>query len=576
MNASRTALHSWALPRIQNLLPLPEEDLIQLLADVATLGSAEEVSSNLQNLLGESSESISFISDFNSRLFPQTTYPANPPPNQVTAPPSNTYYSRKKGKKQKAPLSKYPQEARKANDGIESQFGNPAGVYIKKEIEDEYYTGGSSREGSRRPTPKPSISALASTSSTSDKPLEKTRTATQTQENTNSASSSSGPQKSVTKATGGTLTSDLVNVKTKKKPVQQQKIHITGGTSMRGATNELNDLDSALRALELTTNPTLTKDEKRRGCSCMGLKHEVLAAAPNCLSCGKIICVKEGLGPCTFCGTQLISPEEIQSMVKTLREERGKEKMAINAATNKRPDVARVPKPYEVPKTGIEEDEGLKKAQAHRDKLLGFQASSAQRTKIIDQAADFETPMTAGGLNPWATPQERALQLKKQQKVMRMMEWGAKEDYEKRRVVVAIDLQGRKVVREMRNIEPEGFSSDEEEPQAQVYDEGLERGGEAAFKTGKVEKKGGQYSRNPLLGGLIRPIYEQHRAGKGKERGAEMGGGEGASGSLVGKNLIGWRRVQDDLRDNEEIILNGGSQGGKVERGTVGEEPVCG
>ena len=47
----------------------------------------------------------------------------------------------------------------------------------------------------------------------------------------------------------------------------------------------------------------------------------------------------------------------------------------------------------------------------------------------------------------WASPAERAQQLKRQQEVLREMEWNAKPEYEKRRVVASIDLQGRKVVR---------------------------------------------------------------------------------------------------------------------------------
>lgn len=340
---------------------------------------------------------------------------------------------------------------------------------------------------------------------------------------------------------------------------------------MRGVSKDLDDLESALRTLEVSTNPTL--NSARRQCPCMGLVHEVLVAAPNCLSCGKIICIKEGLGPCTFCDTPLISADEIQSMVRALRDERGREKMAVNAAQNKRADVGRTQKPFSVPTPSGsgDESEGLAKAMAHRDRLLGFQANNAQRTKIIDQAADFDTP-TSTGLNPWATPQERALQLKKQQKVMRMVEWNAKEDYEKRRVVVAIDLKGRKIVKEMRDIKPPEISSDEdgEAGHDEEYNTGLEKGGKAAFADkgkGKKVEKGGKYARNPLLRGMIKPVYDIAQ-GEGKERDLEVDG--------VGK-VNTWRRVQDEFKDNEEIILNGGAYGREnVERGTVGEEPACG
>ena len=83
------------------------------------------------------------------------------------------------------------------------------------------------------------------------------------------------------------------------------KVTVTGGTPMHGASTALSDLDYAIRELEIQTNPTLAptaEQNARRKCSCMATRHELLQAAPNCLNCGKIICVKEGLGPCTFCG----------------------------------------------------------------------------------------------------------------------------------------------------------------------------------------------------------------------------------------------------------------------------------
>ncbi|RPB14735.1 zf-C2HC5-domain-containing protein [Morchella conica CCBAS932] len=527
MGSKTSSLQSWALPRLQPLLPLPEEDLLQVITYAASLSSAERVSAHFKDLLGEAPESLSFISEFNSRQFPQASQPTPGPSQPWGGDGPST--SKKKGKKGKPPIGKFAQAPRQ----VEDQFTNPSSVYIKKDLEDEYFTGSkNSRTQPQDPTP-PAPQHVPN------------------------------PSKSF-----GTLTSDLKNVKTKKAKPQQQKVVVTGGTSMRGVSKELDDLESALRTLEMSTNPTIATE--RRKCSCMGLKHEVFAAAPNCLSCGKVICIKEGLGPCTFCNTPLISSEDIQSMVRALRDERGKERMAVDAARNKRPEVAKTPKPFSTNSSPIpsgDEGDGLKKAMAHRDRLLGFQANNAQRTKIIDQAADFETPISTG-LNPWANPQERALQLKKQQKIMRMMDWNAKEDYEKRRIVVAIDLKGRKIVKEMRDIAPPEMSS-EEEHEVSEYDERLERGGAQALEAkgkGKGTERAGQYARNPLLKGMIRPVYDR-AAVDGKGKGKEIDGG-------IPKT---WRRVQDELKDNEDVILDGGIYGReRAERGTVGEEPACG
>jgi len=426
---------------------------------------------------------------------------------------------------------------------------------MKKDIEDEYYTG-SSKGSTLRPVDSPSPSSSVPVSRVPT-PIPRSATPQLVQQKAQQKSSSN---------VGGKLVSDLINVKAKVKKAPQ-KVRVTGGVAMRGASAELTDLESALRALELSTNPTLTS--KSQKCNCAGTEHEVLSAAPNCLSCGKIICIKEGLAPCSFCNTPLIPPGELQSMVRELREESGREKMAIHSAAHKRPEVARTPKPFSGYDStpGTSDDEGLKKATEHRDRLLGFQATSAQRTRIIDQAADFETP-SAGG-NMWATPQERALQLKKQQKAMREMEWNAKADYEKRRVVVAIDLEGRQVVRKMEEIERPREDSDEGDMGGEDYDDTLGRGG-AAATTSTSTPKGGIYSRNPLLKGMIKPVYD---SGKGKGKEGEERKVDTEPKVYVGGSR-GWRRVQDDFAGNEGVILDGGIGG--EERGTQGEEPACG
>lgn len=305
--------------------------------------------------------------------------------------------------------------------------------------------------------------------------------------------------------------------------------------------NSLSDLDAAIRALELSTNPS-----KRSKCNCNATRHPLLSSAPNCLSCGKIICVKEGLGPCSFCGNALLSSDEIQSMIRSLKDERGREKMQANNASQRRPDVSKTPRPFTGNKTGT--STALSAAEQHRNRLLSYQASSAQRTHIIDEAADFETPTF--GQSMWASPQERALQLKRQQKVLREQEWNAKPEYEKRREVVSIDLVGKKVVKRMANIERPG-SDDEDTTQASP-------------QTSTERTSGGTFSRNPLLGGLIRPIYHSNN--------------DVATEQSASTRHKPWRRVQDDDDDNEKVILDGGVYGQHTGPTTPhdADEPACG
>lgn len=237
-------------------------------------------------------------------------------------------------------------------------------------------------------------------------------------------------------------------------------------------------------------------------------------------------------------------------MVRILREERGKEKMAANNAGQKRPDVSLAPRPFSTPKATTpvssnpasdvdSESEKLAKAKQHRDKLLAFQAQNAKRTQVHDEAADFET--TTAGLSMWASPQERAMQLKKQQKALREQEWNARPEYEKRKVVASIDLSGKKLVRRMAAAERPVTPESDDEPHDSTS-------GPVEHNT--LSSGSGAFSRNPLLGGLIRPTIKiEDSKGKDKE----------------GDRKQTWRRVQDDNDDNEQWILDGGVYGSRAD-----------
>jgi hypothetical protein len=67
--------------------------------------------------------------------------------------------------------------------------------------------------------------------------------------------------------------------------------------------------------------------------------------------------------------------------------------------------------------------------------------------------------------------------------------------------------------------------------------------------SGGLSSGGGAFSRNPLLGGLIRPVIRVEEKGKGRES----------------ERKQTWRRVQDDNDDNEQWILDGGVYGGRAD-----------
>jgi len=249
-------------------------------------------------------------------------------------------------------------------------------------------------------------------------------------------------------------------------------------------------------------------------------------------------------------------------MIDSLRQERGQERMNLNNTSHRRADLAAAPRPFTHPSsTGTSSlsanpDGTLDKALQHRNKLLSYQAENARRTHIIDEAADFETPTS--GLSMWSSPVERAAQLKRQQKVLREQEWNAKPEYEKRRVVVSVDLVGGKVVRRMGEVER---PRDEELSVSEDVDtNGVGEGG-----TGED----GAFSKNPLLGSLIRPLWK----GKGCDTDAEDL--EEDKENQPSKSV--WRRVQDDNDDNEAMILNGGVYGDNDDERKLGdEEHACG
>lgn len=261
-------------------------------------------------------------------------------------------------------------------------------------------------------------------------------------------------------------------------------------------------------------------------------------------------------------------------MIRALREERGLEKTSLNNAAHRRAEVSQAPRPFTTPSTNSTREPStsgtstaettLNLARQHRDNLLAFQRENARRTHIIDEAADFETP--SSGLSMWSSPVERAEQLKRQQKVLREQEWNAKPDYEKRQVVMSIDVVGGKVVKRMGQAQR---PKDREEPKSSAMDDS-----DTFHAVPNGGQSNGAFSNNPLLGGLIRPVW--------KDRGQEESGAQKAAGGVEHEReqkstRNTWRRVQDDANDNEAWILNGGVYGGRENDWVLAkEEPACG
>jgi hypothetical protein len=560
-----SSLESWAVPRLQQLLPLDEDSLKQIITYTDTLPK-DVAAEHLKNMLGDSPQAFEFISSFNMRrqrppneaapkpaTAPSSSNNATP---RTASPASGTEVPKARSRQQKKKANIHALPARQVED-----HGNVIGAYRKRQEED--YTSKPARPSHKQ--------QVADNMAIREKPDAKQMPLiTDTAAPTKKPLASKPPP-----SAGGQLISDALAPHAKKasaassrngSPAPKTKINLTGGTAMHGASTALSDLDSAIRALEIQTNPSLASDSpadtKKRNCNCMATRHPLLDMAPNCMSCGKVICLKQGLGPCTFCGSPIISNEEISKVLRILKDERGEEKMKANNASHKKADVASgkaraftgreflsqassSAKPSPLSSAAVSEDEDAKdKAKAHRDKLLTYQANNARRTQIHDEAADYDVPST--GTSMWASPQERAQQLKKQQRMLREMNWNARPEHEKRQMVASIDLKGGKIVRRMAEVEKPDFSADEEE----LEDGGFQAPAPEGGKPGE-----GAFSNNPLVSAMIRPKAKEEK-GKNVER----------------EKRSTWRRVQMDEDDNEGWILDGGTYGGRVEGRVLGEE----
>lgn len=156
----------------------------------------------------------------------------------------------------------------------------------------------------------------------------------------------------------------------------------------------------------------------------------------------------------------------------------------------------------------------------------------------------------------WSSPVERATQLKRQQKVLREQEWNAKPEYEKRSVVISVDLVGGKVVRRMGKVHRPAVGGEDEV--GEEVDAGV-----AGINSGGDGDGSGAFSKNPLLGSLIRPVW--------KDKGKDIDTGqEEKKENQLSRNA--WRRVQDENDDNEAWILDGGIYGGQDDERRLGDK----
>ncbi|QPG72902.1 hypothetical protein FOA43_000205 [Brettanomyces nanus] len=321
----------------------------------------------------------------------------------------------------------------------------------------------------------------------------------------------------------GTSTSELIDQTPKAaKEVSMKK------KDAQKTLDSLKDLDAALNELEVSDETNRGESDRVvRVCNCNATRHPLFEMFPNCLNCGKIICAKEGFQPCSFCGKKLLNNEERLQIVEVLNREKeeieGKSnknersnnqddnmrrrknviKISINSTgqnnykvqemafkrverkrelerkkeelkQQKQEEVEEVQRELDYYSSLKDKDEELVRAQQQLDTLMDFQLHGAERTKIIDQASDFDAPTSSNNL--WATPLERALQLKRQQKQLRKQQEADDRRSGRGKRVMDMSIRNGKVI--IREVDApteiaEDLSDDEEIKglQARVSDE---------------------------------------------------------------------------------------------------------
>uniref|UniRef100_A0A0X3P852 Activating signal cointegrator 1 n=1 Tax=Schistocephalus solidus TaxID=70667 RepID=A0A0X3P852_SCHSO len=195
----------------------------------------------------------------------------------------------------------------------------------------------------------------------------------------------------------------------------------------------------------------------RHPCQCLAVRHQLVG---NCTSCGRIVCEQEGPGSCFFCGAMVLTPEQHQLLqsgtnaarkllnrlhstpwapgtptppcagkprVRHRRGGGGVGRDATSCHNGKEPGIKEPQKELEEldDETDYEDEfllqnldhgvdaqkrleDGLVKAVLQRDRLLHFDATTAQRTRVIDDELDYFVGEGSGAAAAWLDPETRA------------------------------------------------------------------------------------------------------------------------------------------------------------------------
>ncbi|KAF9341492.1 hypothetical protein BGZ91_007544 [Linnemannia elongata] len=289
------------------------------------------------------------------------------------------------------------------------------------------------------------------------------------------------------------------------------------------AAEPLSELEKAIRAIDLATE-SVNATKERKPCYCLATKHKLNVFAPNCLNCGKIICALEGPGPCTYCGQQVVSIDQQQAMILELKREKAAlAKLQQQATAKRRVKATAVSTAGYASKLGggmssatgaaggwvgldgsdaapamteeeeLEEAKKASLAQAHKEKLLEFDRTSAKRSHVIDQATDFVLPGDRPNL--WLTEEERQVQADKARQNLEKVT-SAASGYQRAKVMT-IDVVNRRVVVEASANQFVQEEEDDAVPEpVSMFDQSKSTSISGGDRHGG---RGGAFALNPLL-----------------------------------------------------------------------------
>ncbi|GIZ03906.1 activating signal cointegrator 1 [Caerostris extrusa] len=161
----------------------------------------------------------------------------------------------------------------------------------------------------------------------------------------------------------------------------------------------------------------------RRECNCEASKHDLIN---NCLECGRIVCKQEGSGPCFTCGNLVCTPKEQEAIIRQSKTGMKLYHKLVNLQCDSR----------QQKENYISNDDKLKSALEHKDKLLEYDRTIEKRTKVIDDENDYFQENSN-----WLNEKERKVLNKKKEELYDKMHNRQKQKF-------TFDFAGRQVVEE--------------------------------------------------------------------------------------------------------------------------------